>query len=120
MKMTRLSNLSDMLGFMVLACPDRFPKVGRYGEDQEKNLDAAFANLREGLPLLDKKLASGQRSRVNELVEEAFAAYKIGERKRGAHLLQDIENIAFPNRFAEYEARKGEPLTVVPRDGISD
>ena len=110
MKVTRLSDLSDLLGFMVLACPDRFPKVGAYGDDSAANLDIAFGRLREGMALLDKRLPLRERQEVDRLVDSAFEAYQRGDRKAGAHLLQDVEDIAFPKRFAEHAVKKNEPI----------
>jgi len=109
-KVTRLSDLSDLLGFMVLACPDRFPKVGAYGEDNAANLEVAFERLRAGLTLLDGRLGPEMRRDVDSLAERAYEAYRRGDRKAGAHLLQDVEDIAFPKRFTEHAARKGDPL----------
>lgn len=108
-KMTRLSELSDLLGFMVLACPDRFAKAGAYGDDKAANLDIAFGRLKTGLTLLDKRLTPEARRDVEVLIERAYEANRLGNRKTGAHLLQDVEDIAFQRRYEEYAARKVEP-----------
>ena len=47
---------------------------------------------------------------IDGLVSAALAAYRAGDNKKGAHLLQDILNLAHPTRFKEYAERKGEPL----------
>ena len=108
-KIQRLSELSDRLGFTVLAAPDRFPLVGSFGSDQKQNLVVAFQRLEEGLPLVEKKIKDPAiLERLRGLLRDALAAYQQGDRKKGAHFLQDFENIVFPDRFKEYEARKGE------------
>jgi hypothetical protein len=110
-KFERFGDVSAHMGFMVLCCGNSFPKVGPYGDDQEQNLEIAFARLRDGLPLVAKKLHDASKlAEVEKLIDASLDAYRSGERKRGAHLLQDIENIVHPTRFAEYAARKGEPL----------
>ena len=110
-KFERFSDVTDFIGFMVLCYGQRFPKVGPFGDDQNENLEVAFLRLREGLPLIAKKLRDDERLReVEGLVDASLASYRSGDHKRGAHLLQDIENIIHPNRFMEYAARKGEPL----------
>jgi hypothetical protein len=110
-KFERFGDVSDHMGFMVLCCGNRFPKVGPYGDDQEQNLEIAFARLLEGLPLIAKRLRDASKlSEVESLIGASLNAYRSGDRKRGAHLLQDVENIILPTRFAEYAARKGEPL----------
>lgn len=107
-KIQRLSELSDRLGFTVLAAPDRFPVVGSFGSDQHKNLVIAFERLEEGLPLVEKKIKDPVvLGRLRNLLRDALGAYQQGDRKKGAHLLQDFQNIVFPDRFKEYEERKG-------------
>ena len=108
-KIQRLSELSDRLGFTVLAAPDRFPLVGSFSSDQKKNLLIAFERLEEGLPLVEKKLKDPAiLEQLRGLLRDSLGAYQQGDRKKGAHLLQDFENIVFPDRFKEYEACKGE------------
>jgi hypothetical protein len=104
-----LSELKDAIGFTVLAAPDRFPKLGAFGEDQRKNLDTAFERLRSGLVFLPKRLKeSPLMQEVEKLLEESHSAYAAGDKTRGSHLLQDLDDIVHPGRFVEYEARKGE------------
>ena len=104
-----LSDLSDRLGFTVLSAPDRFPKVGAFGTDQAKNLLVAFDILHEGFPLVEKKIKDPtQVAHLKQLLSDALAAYQQGDKKKGAYLLQDFEDIVFPSRFREYEARKGD------------
>jgi hypothetical protein len=108
-KIKKLSDLNDRLGFTVLAAPSSFPKVGAFGEDQSKNLLTAFDILREGLPLVEKKIKDPVLvTHLSQLLTDALAAYQEGDDKKGAHLLQDFQDIVFPNRFREYEERKGE------------
>jgi uroporphyrinogen-III decarboxylase len=108
-KIQNLSDLSDRLGFTVLAAPDRFPMIGSFGSDQKKNLVVAFERLEEGFPLVEKKIKDpAVLKQLRNLLSDALAAYQQSDRKKGAHLLQDFENIVFPNRFKEYEERKGE------------
>jgi hypothetical protein len=110
-KFERYSDVTDFIGFMVLCCGKRFPKVGTFGDNQSENLEVAFQRLREGLPLVAKKLRNDEKLReVEGLIGASLAAYRSGDNMRGAHLLQDIENVVNPERFSEYSARKGEPL----------
>ncbi len=82
---------------------------GSFGSDQGKNLLTAFDILREGFPLVEKKIKDPvQLKQLKQLLADALLAYQQGEKKKGAHLLQDFQSIVFPNRFKEYEERKGE------------
>ncbi|MGF6495502.1 hypothetical protein ABIE56_003701 [Luteibacter sp. 621] len=108
-RINKLSDLSDRIGFTLLSAPDRFPTVGAFGSDQKKNLLIAFDILQEGFPLVEKKIKDpAQLEKLQQLLKDALLAYQQGERKKGAHLLQDFEEIVFPNRFKEYEERKGD------------
>lgn len=108
-KLQRLSDLRAEVNSIILTAPDRFPAIGPFGPDQEKNLLIAFDELRRcGLPLVEKKIKDPLvLEQLEQLLSAALAAYQQGERKKGAHLLQDFQRIVFPDRFKEYEARKG-------------
>lgn len=108
-KLQRLSDLRAEVNSIVLTAPDRFPLIGPFGPDQKKNLLIAFDELqRDGLPLVEKKIKDpAALEQLRNLLRDALAAYQQGDRKKGAHLLQDFQNIVFPNRFKEYEERKG-------------
>jgi hypothetical protein len=111
-KTMKLSDLSDRLGFTVLAAPDRFPIVGPFGSDQKQNLLVAFERLEQGMPLVEKKIKDpAVLEHLRNMLREAMAAYQQGDRTKGSQLLQDFENTVFPERFKEYEARKGKPET---------
>ena len=107
-KITRLSEFNDALGFLVLTAPDRFPQRPPFGSDQEKNLRTKFKELEEGFVFVEQKIRDpAVLAQLRELMNSSLEAYLQGERKNGAHLLQDIQDIVFPNRFKEYEERKG-------------
>jgi hypothetical protein len=110
-KFERFSDVSAHISTMVLCCGQSFPKVGPYGDDQPENIEIAFRRLREALPIVATKLRDASKfSEVEKLLDASLAAYRAGEEKQGAHLLQDLLNVAHPSRFVEYAARKGEPL----------
>jgi hypothetical protein len=103
----RFSQAVDLLGFMVLACGNRFPKVGPYGDDLAANNAISFARLRTGLPIIFKKLKNeATEARILSLVDEAERAYEAQDRTLGSSLLQQIEDLVCPTRFKDYEARK--------------
>jgi len=110
-KFERFSDVSAHIGAMVLSCSYGFPKLGPYGDDHKQNIEVAFDRLREGFPLIAKKVRNEEMLvEIDGLVSAALAAYRAGDNKKGAHLLQDILNLAHPTRFKEYAERKGEPL----------
>jgi hypothetical protein len=108
-KIKKLSDLNDRIGFTVVSAPDRFPSVGTFGSDQKQNLVTAFNDLHEGFPFVETKIKDPVLlKQLKQLLAEALAAYQRGEKKTGAHLLQDFQDIVFPRRFQEYEERKNE------------
>ena len=108
MKIKKLSEFDDVIGFIILSAPDRFPSDGNFSADQGSNLVIAFDMLYESFPLVEKKVKSSDHARqLRQMLADALYAYQRGDKKKGAHLLQDFEDIVFTNRFKEYEARKG-------------
>ncbi|PPU49949.1 hypothetical protein XdyCFBP7245_22035 [Xanthomonas dyei] len=60
------------------------------------NLDRAFAELRHGIELIEHDMADdAKRKHLASLLDQAFAAYKAGDELRGAHLVQDFQNLIF-------------------------
>jgi hypothetical protein len=107
-KVERLSDLRARIGWVILAAPDRFPTVGAFGVDQCRNLLIAFEILQGALPLVEKKIKNpAELERLKQLLSDSLMAYQHGEKKKGANLLQNFQNTLFPNRFKEYEERKG-------------
>ena len=102
-----LGQFRDAIGFTVLTAPDRFPKIGAFGDDQQENLDVAFERLRTGLVFLPNRLReSALMPQIENLLADSYSAYAAGDRKQGAHLLQELQDIVNPGRFVEYAARK--------------
>ena len=101
------SEINDHLGFMVLAAPDKFRRVGPFGIDQAANLIIAFDDLRSSLALLDGKLPnSPPPEQLDSMMEASLEAYRAGDRHKGSHILQDMQDLLFPNRFEHYEHSK--------------
>lgn len=103
-KIRRLSEFNDALGFLVLAAPDNFPQRGSFGSDQKKNLLLKFQELEDGFHFVEEKITDpAVLAHLRQLMKDSLTAYQQGDKKKGAHLLQDIQDIVFPNRFKEYE-----------------
>lgn len=107
---TRLSEFHDQIGMMVLAAPDHFSSVYKdiYGEDQKRILVEVFKELDEGFHFVEKKVKDPAKlAQLRQLLKDSLVAYQAGDEMKGAHLLQDFEDIVWPDRFKEYERRKG-------------
>lgn len=91
-----LAGLHDFIGLVVLRAPNRFPVEDYRAADDQLNLDRAFEELRLGLKFVASRGADpGFHDRLGEVLAASLAAYRAGDRRRGAHLLQDFQNMIF-------------------------
>lgn len=105
---TSAQELKDFLGYVVLCAPADFPREDFLSDSEQMNLDRAFVELRRGLDFLERKLRSSDDiARLTSILDQSLAAYRSGDKRSGAHLLQDFQDIAFPRRFKDYEDQKG-------------
>jgi len=105
-----ISEYSDRLSFTLLSGTRKFPKVGPFGDDHQANLVVAFRSLFDGLPIVERQLKDEAKlARVKELLENSLKAYQAGDKVAGGSLLNEIQDIVAPNRYKEYEQRKGVP-----------
>jgi hypothetical protein len=99
-----LPDLNSYIGFVVLSAPDRFPRVGPFSEDQRANVTHAFEQLSSAMTLVETMI--GDKARVEQLhglLRAARLCYLEGEKLKGAHLLQDFQDMLFPDRFKDSE-----------------
>ena len=91
-----LEALHDFIGHVVLGAPDSFPKEDFLKDDEQLNLDRAFEELRAGLEFVAKSESDPQfHDRLRGVLDQSLEAYRAGDRKRGAHLLQDFQDMIF-------------------------
>jgi hypothetical protein len=88
--------LRDFIATVVVGAPDRFRHRDHRAPEDQLNLDRAFEELRLGLEFVAQREADpGFHDRLGEVLAASLAAYRAGDRKRGAHLLQDFQNMIF-------------------------
>lgn len=87
----RFSSYRNYIGYVVAYAPSEFPKED--WEEERTTLDKAFDILRRGLPVsFDRIKDKGAISDVELMLEASLIAYKRGDVKAGAHLLQDFDS----------------------------
>lgn len=91
-----LRGLYNFIAHVVLGAPDRFPKEDFLSDAEQLNLDRAFDELRAGLQFV----ATSERDpsfhdRLRSVLDASLAAYRAGEKRKGAHLLQDFQDMIF-------------------------
>jgi hypothetical protein len=87
-----LNTLRDFLSLVIVHAPDDFPREDYLSDDEQLNLESAFAELYGGLRFLP---VDRQMTRLRSLLDEALAAYRSGNDMEGAHVLQSFETEAF-------------------------
>jgi hypothetical protein len=91
-----LEALHDFIGHVVLGAPDRFPRESFLSDDEQLDLGRAFEELRSGLEFVAKSESDPRlHDRLHSVLDQSLAAYRAGERLRGAHLLQDFQDMIF-------------------------
>jgi hypothetical protein len=99
----RFSEYRDHLGYVVLCAPDEFPVRDYLAPNDQMTLEKAFGQLRRGLPVAYDRIKDKDAiPRAAELLEASYEAYKKGDRRAGAFLLQDFEATLL-------ELRRGRP-----------
>jgi len=82
-----VSELSDYIGFLVLACPDRFPP------DRELDLEGAFLLLQSSLCNLRERLGALKYESLRRTGEVAEELFERGDSREGRFLLQAMGTI---------------------------
>jgi hypothetical protein len=88
--------LRDFIATVVVGAPDRFRQRDHRAPEDQLNLDRAFEELRLGLEFVAPRDADpGFHDRLRDVLGASLAAYRAGDRRRGAHLLQDFQDMIF-------------------------
>lgn len=96
-----LGHYHDHFSYVILSAPDGFPEQDwdRPGMTQRERFDELFGQLLAGSALAEKQLKDARRVGVfRELLKMAHEAYEAGDRKLGAHTLQEAEGLVWPSR----------------------
>lgn len=93
---TSIDALYDFIGYVVLSAPNSFPVEDYLPPEQQMTLEKAFDELRRGIELIEPDMADdAKRKHLASLLDQALAAYKAGEEFKGAHLVQDFQDLIF-------------------------
>lgn len=91
-----LLGLYDFIALVVVGAPSAFPIEDYRAPDDQLNLDRAFEELRNGLEFVAVSNRDPMfHDRLRAILDESLAAYRAGERKEGAHRLQDFQDMIF-------------------------
>ena len=91
-----IDSLYNFIGYVVLRAPDRFPREDYLSAEEQMDLEKAFIELRRGIDLIEPDMADvAKRKHLASILDQAFAAYKSDEVYKGAHLVQDFQDLIF-------------------------
>lgn len=91
--------LYNLIGFVRLTAPDRFPVRDFLPPDQQWTLERAFAELHRGLQYVDPQVADENKlKRLRELLDASLQAYKRADRAAGIERLFEFESLIFKNQ----------------------
>jgi len=85
-----VDHLYNLIGYVVLRAPDRFPVEDYLAEEDQMTLERAFGRLRDGILIVyPEDAARDKRAWLNDALDRSLAAYRQGDDVGGAHILQD-------------------------------
>lgn len=82
-------SLMDFLSMVVFHAPDRFPREDYLADDQQLDLDKAFAELRNGLRFAATEPV--QLAAARRLTDQAHEAFSHGRRPDGSRAIRKLE-----------------------------
>ncbi|WP_135212073.1 hypothetical protein [Vitreimonas flagellata] len=89
------------IGFITVVlgdAPDRWIREDFLTEEQQLNLERAFEILRTKFHLVEERLERRSAApKILETLERCYAAYKAGDGRQGAFLIQDFEELILKN-----------------------
>lgn len=93
-----LGQYHDFWSVILLSAPDGFRSYVDREVDQAAALDDAFDVLRSGFRHVERKVKEPRTLRIlRELIAMSHEAYRAGDRKTGAHVLQECEGMIWPS-----------------------
>jgi hypothetical protein len=109
----QIAEYHDFLSYVIVCCPD-FPEEDYLQPHEQMNIDRAFVELEQGLPVLhDRVRDAGRMAVLLEMLRMSKEAYVGGDDRRGAFILQELEGIVWPSHAlpAAYESEARERLS---------
>lgn len=91
-----IEEFKRILHVTVLCAPDRFAVRDFLDEDEQLTLETAYRDLNYGMQFVAKKVKNPEIvAQVQQMLDQSLSLYKSGEEQKGAHMLQDLEDIVF-------------------------
>jgi hypothetical protein len=89
-----LNGFLDFLSLVIVHAPDGFPKEDYLSDEEQLTLESAFKEIRDGMKFVQPKISNEiVMGALRERLDQALALYRQGDDVKGAHLLQDFEQL---------------------------
>jgi hypothetical protein len=84
----------DFITMVLAGAPDQWIRESFLEDEDQLDLDKAFAVLREQFHLIEERVKDADKlAEIRALLEASYTAYKAGEDTQGAFLIQDFEEL---------------------------
>lgn len=135
-KFERVGDYHALWGWLVLSAPDNFRSFDGQPVDQLAMLREAFSDIQNGFRFVRQRVKDERLLRIlEEMIELSLEAYLAGDKKRGAHALQECEAIVWKKKgwlkpkyvveaelraFGTLELFKAVQVSIYPFEGTAD
>jgi hypothetical protein len=82
----------DFLGFMIVHAPD-FPEEDFFEDDEQLDIEKAFAELSEGLRFIVPLVPAVQAEKLKAIVQQSQLCFQSDDEQRGTALLQELDEM---------------------------
>jgi hypothetical protein len=84
----------DFLSLVIVHAPTGFPKEDYLRDSEQLTLESAFKELMDGMKFVEAKISDGGvLYTLRTQLDQALVLYRQGDEMKGAHLLQDFEQL---------------------------
>lgn len=89
-----LNGFLDFLSLVIVHAPDGFPKEDYLPDEEQLTLESAFKEIKSGMSFVEPKISSDTvLDTLRARLDQALALYRQGDEVKGAHVLQDFEQL---------------------------
>lgn len=97
--LVRVNNIDEfrqLLHVIVLCAPDRFPTRDFLKAEDQLTLNTAYRDMNYGMQFVAKKIRNTDTlAKIQSMLDQSLEFYLQGEKVKGAHLLQDLEDLIY-------------------------
>lgn len=94
--MESVDDLWNHIAYVMAYAPDHFPYRNFLADNEQMNLDRAFAQLRQGVEVAYPEAEfADKRVLLYDILDRCYAQYQAGENIKAGHLLNEFQGNIF-------------------------